>query len=262
MKLGVAVLSHNRPELLKVALSSFYFADFDDVVISDNSEPSCIAAVDDICRKFPYLRFFRTKEQGLTANLINLVGAMSDDVAYILLCDDDELHVEASEIFESRNNDVLPIARAKQPGVAGWRNEPNGRLVVRNRVIHYSIWFPNLGFAGSFVPASIYRSCLGHFNSLGPEFDILMLSEFIMRCDNIAILERSHYKFNVHSGQISQAIDCGDLIRRAHVFFRLSVRSGNFLISSLYIRALLYGCRTQLKRKILNIWRRPRNGSE
>jgi hypothetical protein len=238
MKLGVAILSHNRSCLLENAVRSVISCKWDDIILADNSTSAVESKrVKAIAKLVPEIRFRSIRESGLFANLENLINLMRDDVSYLLLCDDDSISVDSKEIDLLRSKCYLPILRARQGKINGWKHEKGGVLSKRWAAIRYLVWFPNLAFAGMFIHGSIYKMHKKSLTVFGNEFDLFLVSKQLGCECNMYLTEYSSYEYSSHPDQLSSIPAPIKYLRSVPRLIREVVLFRNYTLFSLYLRA-------------------------
>jgi len=251
MKLGIAILSHNRLEQLKSAVSSISCFKWDDVIISDNSTDIDVRnGLKFILDEYSYIRCSLVNDNGLFPNLENLVRNMQPDISYLLLCDDDLLVIDSIELEKLRDADITPVLRARQPNNIGWKFEQDGNINRSNNAWHYFLRFPNLAFAGSFVESRIYKKFTGKYEKLGNEFDLFLIGEQIRSEGQCYITSKSYYIFNVHAGQISSKAEPFRFLASVPFLLCYLLNGGKFIVFSIYLRALIYSAGSWAKRLV------------
>lgn len=243
-KLGIFILSHNRPDLLKRALGSIDKSVFREVFISDNSDTEFWPVVKDIALQNE-VYISRCSTKGLIPNLINAIEIMKDDVSYLLLCDDDEIVLNNYTEVNNIPDCAIYAIPALQEHMVGFKNFKRGRTLL----LKEQNTFPNLGFAGMFIPARIYKDSICSIEKFGNRFDLFLLSQVAGLKTYISC--RNHYKFNQHEDQLSSNISWESI----HLFLKNVILDSTSTEKKYFLFISLIAIYYEIKHKLKVLWR-------
>lgn len=244
--LGIFVLSHNRPDTLRVTLNSLPTDVFSHVYVCDNSSPENSEIVRNICASIG-IEFYREEQSGLTSNLTRAVGEMRENIHYMLLCDDDKVDLsDMSEITASFAQNYVYVMPATQSGVEGYRGFNRG---LQSPLVSRFAKFPNLGFAGCFIPSLTYKNSLGEIERFGGRFDLFLLSQIAEM--PIFISSKNRYVFTEHEDQMSRAITLKSVVIFAGLAMRSQVKKNRNYFYFINCIAIFHELKHLAKKKIL-----------